>query len=67
MALRGDLEDGHDALRIGIGQGTQKHAVDDAENGGGRANGQRQRKHHDHGDAEVLPELPKAVLEVLPK
>ena len=67
-ATRVDLEDGHDPVRIGVRKRLQQHAVYHAENCGGCANGQCQRKHgnsretarfaqHAEGVVNVLPEL----------
>ncbi len=60
-ALGIDLEDGHDPGWIGVRQRPQEHAVYDTENGGGGADGQRERKNHDGGGAGMLAELSQAV------
>ena len=60
-ALRGDLEDGHDPARVGVGQRPQQHAVDDAEDRRGHPDAEGQREHRDGSEARVLAELPKGV------
>src|SRR5580693_730864 len=60
-ALGVDLEDGHDAVRIGVRQRPEQHAVDHAEDCRRRADGQRERKDHDCGGAGVFAELPEAI------
>src|SRR6267143_971932 len=48
-ALRSDLEDGHDPVRIGVRQWPQQHTVYDAENCLRRTDGQCEREDHDRG------------------
>ena len=60
-ALRGDLEDGHDPVRIGVRQRPQQHAVHDAEDRRGRADAEGEGQDGDGGEARVLAELPKTV------
>ena len=60
-AIRVDFEDGHDAVRIGVRQRAQQHAVYNAEDCRGRSNGQRERKDHDCGSTRVFPELAETI------
>ena len=45
------LPDRDDALGVAIGQRLEHHAADDAEDGGGGANPERQRQHRRNGEA----------------
>ena len=60
-ALRGDLEDGHDPVRIRVRQRPQQHAVYDTENCGGRADTESQGKESNNCEAGVLAKLPETV------
>ena len=46
---------------MGVRQRPQQHAVYNAENCRGRADGQRKRKDHDGSGTGVLPELPETI------
>ena len=63
-ALRGHLEHGHEAVRFGVRQRPQQHAVNDAEYSGGRANPQGESQDRDRGETGILAELAKRVAAV---
>ena len=64
-ALRGDLEDGHDPVRIGVRQRPQQHAVYNAENCRGRADAERQREDGDGGERGILTQHAEGKAQVL--
>ena len=54
MDRRQVAPDDHETIRVGIGKRTQHDRVDDAEDGGGRADGERQRRHDGRREERVL-------------
>jgi len=52
-------------LAVRVGQRPQKHRVDDAENGGVRADAERERQNDDQGEAWRLANAAQAVPDVL--
>ena len=54
-----------DPVAARIGQGTQEHAVDDAEDGGVRSDAEREREQDDRGEAGALAQSTGAVADVL--
>ena len=60
-ALGVDFENGHNPVRLGIRQRPQQHAIYNAEDGRGSADGQCERKDHDRGGPGVFAELSSAV------
>jgi hypothetical protein len=53
------------AVRVGVGQRVEQHRFHDAEDGGIRADAQRQRRQRDGGEARRSPEEPQRVTDVL--
>jgi hypothetical protein len=60
-------EDAHDAVGIGVGKRPQHHAVDHAEDGAVRADGQRQREHNHDCKAGTLSQGAQRVSQVAPE
>ena len=60
------LAEAEDALRVGVWERPQEHAVDDAEDGARRADAQRERQDRDGREGRTLPELPEAEDHVVP-
>src|ERR1035438_2572478 len=68
LGVAGAVEEyAHDTVGLGIGKRPQQHAVDDAEDGAIRADGERQREHNHHGEAGVLAQRAQRVSQVAPK
>ncbi len=63
-ALRSDLEDRHDPVRVTVGQRPQQHAVDDAEDCRGHTDAEGQGEDGDGCEARILAELTKCVAAV---
>jgi len=63
--LRDPFEHHDEPSRVPIGKRSEEHAVDDAEDGGVRADPERQRQDHDEGETGRLGERPDGVAEVL--
>ena len=57
---------GHHALGVRVRERVQQDVLDDAENGGCRADAQRQRQHRQRGEAGLVAQAAEAVAEVLP-
>ena len=64
-AGRADLRDGHQALRVGIGQSFEQDGIDRAEDGRGGTDTERQRHDGERGERRVLPQSPGSVGEVV--
>ncbi len=60
-----DAADGHEFLGRREGQRLQEHRVDHAEDGGVRADPEREREHRDQGEAGMLDQLAYAVANVV--
>jgi hypothetical protein len=63
-AKRGDA---NQAVGVAIGQGAQQQRVDEAEDGGVRADSQRQRQRDNESETGLFDERPRAVAQVLPE
>jgi hypothetical protein len=57
----------HQRVGIFVGQGTQQHGVNHAEDRAVRANSEGEREHCDEGKARVPHQHAKAVAQVLPQ
>src|SRR5215469_8964180 len=60
-----DIEHQNELIGIWIGKRSQKHSVDDAEDGGVGADAQRERQNGDGGEARTLAEHAGGIAQVL--
>src|SRR3954470_8905388 len=65
--FRDDLLYRVEALRLGISQGTQQHAIENTEHGGVRADGERQSQNCDGRERRVAKELAKGIPKIIHK
>ena len=59
------LGDDDEPVRLGVGQGTQQHRVDDREDCRVRADAERERGDRNGGEARRTPECPERIAQVL--
>src|SRR5262249_20893880 len=65
--LRPDRGKDHQSMWVFDWQGAEQRRIDQAENGGVRADAQRQREHGNQSEAGALPQHSRAVAQGLPK
>ena len=61
---RGGVPHAHQPLRLRVGQGSQEHGVDDAEDSGGGADAEGQGEDREQGERRLAPELADGGAEV---
>jgi hypothetical protein len=61
------LEHAHDAVRIGIRQGLQQHAIDKAEDRCVRADAQSQGQNRDRTESGAAAQRPDGISQILPE